>query len=108
MFKQGKHEKKGHIEFSKICVACIFLLSVAFIVFVCVEMHIQCNLEPVSYIGAGILVCLGIVMRAYMKRAYQKDLTDIEIEKAKRLTELKKESGDDFVYERIEDVSLDS
>ena len=103
-----KKTKLKHVEFSKISVAMAFLLAFGFVIFVCYEMHIQQNLEPVSYIGAGVLLCLAIIVRAYMKRAYQKDLADIEIEKTRRLTEIKKEAGDDFVYERIEDVSLDS
>ena len=107
-YKRAKKFKLPHIEFSKISVSMAFLLSFGFIIFVCYEMHIQQNLEPVSYIGAGVLLCLAIIVRAYMKRAYQKDLADIEIEKTKRLTAIKKEAGDDFVYERIEDVSLDS
>ncbi len=106
----GKHIKPNRhfIEFSKVCVAVAFLLSLGFIVYVCVEMHLQQNLEPVSYIGAGLLLCLGIIVRAYMKRAYQKDLVNLELEKAKKLTQLKEKHGDDFVYEPISDVSVDT
>ena len=99
--------RRVHIEFSKICVSAAFLLSIAFIIFVCVEMHRQNNLDPVSYIGAGILLCLAIIVRAYMKRAYQKDLVQMEIEKAKKLSQLKEEAGENFTYEPIADVTLD-
>ena len=104
----GSTEKKPrrHIEFSKLCVSAVCLLCVAFIVFVCYEIHITGDLSAVSYIATGILVCLGLVVNAYMKRAYQKDLVELELEKAKRLTALKKKHGDDFVYERIDDVDL--
>ena len=85
-----------------------FLLSIAFVIFVCVEMHRQSNLDPVSYIGAGVLLCLAIIVRAYMKRAYQKDLVQLEIEKAKKLSQLKEETGENFTYEPIVDVTLDS
>lgn len=106
----GKRTKQNRhfIEFSKICVTAVFFLAVSFIIFVCAEMHRQNNLDPVSYIGAGVLLCLGIIVRAYMKRAYQKDLVNLEIEKAKKLTQLKEEHGDDFVYEPINDISVDT
>lgn len=100
--------KRHFVEFSKLAVTATFLLVVGFILYVCVEMHIQQNLEPVSYVGAGLLVCLGVIVRAYMKRAYQKDLVNLEIEKAKKLTQLKEKHGDDFVYEPISDVSVDT
>ena len=103
--KRSTH--RTHIEFSKICVSIAFLLSLAFVVFVCVEMHLQNNLDPVSYIGAGVLLCLAIIVRAYMKRAYQKDLVQLEIEKAKKLSQLKEETGENFTYEPIADVTLD-
>lgn len=106
----GKREKQKsfHVEFSKICVTISFILSIIFIIFVCYEMHIQNNLEPVSYIGGGILLCLAIIVRAYMKRAYQKDLAMIEIKKAEALSNLKTKHGDNFILEPVEDVTLDS
>lgn len=105
--KRTSQSEKQHVEFSKITVSLTFLLCVAFIVYVCVEMHLQSNLEPVAYIGGGLLICLGLIVRAYMKRAYQKDLVQLEIEKAKQLSRLKEEAGDNFTYEPISDVSLD-
>ena len=108
--KTGKRENPNsfHIEFSKICVAISFLISILFIFYCCYEMHVQQNLDPISYIGGGILVCLAIIVRAYMKRAYQKDIAMIEIKKAEQLSELKEKHGEDFVYDTIEDVTLDS
>ena len=87
-----RNTRRAHIEFSKICVSAAFLLSIAFVIFVCVEMHRQ----------------LAIIVRAYMKRAYQKDLVQLEIEKAKKLSQLKEETGENFTYEPIVDVTLDS
>lgn len=106
----GKREAKGkkYIEFSKICVATSFILVIAFIVFTCYEIHIQQNLDPISYIGSGILLCLAIIVRAYMKRAYQKDLAMIEIKKTEKLSQLKEKHGENFTYDPIEDVTLDS
>ena len=45
-------------------------------------------------VAAGVLLCLAIIVRAYMKRAYQKDLVQLEIEKAKKLSQLKEETGE--------------
>ena len=104
--KRGKQFALPHIEFSKICVSVTLAIVIGFLIFVCYEMHRLNDLSPVGYIGGGIIICLGIVVHAYMKRAYQKDLANIEIEKTRKLTALKKKSGDDFVYERIEDVTL--
>lgn len=105
----GKREKQfalPHIEFSKVSVALAFAIVIGFLVFVCYEMHRLGDLSAVGYIGGGILLCLGIIVHAYMKRAYQKDLVDLEIKKTKQLTSLKKKYGDDFVYDEIEDVNL--
>lgn len=104
--KRGKVFALPHIEFSKICVSVTLFIVISFLIFVCYEMHRLNDLSPVGYIGGGIIICLGIVVHAYMKRAYQKDLANIEIEKTRKLSALKKKSGDDFVYERIDDVSL--
>jgi len=101
--KQAKHK----MEFSKkITIACV-ALAFLFILFICIEMHLQQNLEPVAYVGAGIVIMLGICVKAYMKRAYQKDLVTMKVSQSKELSELKKHYGDDFIYEDIDDISLD-
>ena len=98
--------RKPHFEFSKFCVVVVLMLCACFLWFTCYEIHMTGDLSAVGYIATGVLVCLGIIVNAYMKRAYQKDLVNLEIEKAKKLTVLKKKYGDDFVYERIDDVDL--
>lgn len=95
-----------HIEFSKFCVGYVLVLVTSFLIFVCYEIHRQSDLSAVGYMAGGVLVCLGIVILAYMKRAYHKDLTDLEIDKTKKLSAIKKKAGDDFVYEPINDVDL--
>lgn len=106
--KKTQRKKPVFFEYSKICVAAAFVLTAAFLIYICVEMHLQQNLEPVSYVGGGLLICLGIIVRSYMKRAHQKDVVNLEIDKTKQLSKLKEEHGDNFVYERVEDVNLDS
>lgn len=104
--KRAKQFALPHVEFSKISVSLSFIIVIGFLAFVCYEMHRLNDLSAVGYIGGGILVCLGIIVHAYMKRAYQKDLVDLEIKKTRQLTALKKKYGDDFVYDEIEDVTL--
>ena len=103
-----RNTRRAHIEFSKICVSAAFLLSIAFVIFVCVEMHRQSNLDPVSYIGAGVLLCLAIIVRAPLKRGYPKPVVQPQVEKAKQRSKLKEETGENFTYEPIVDVTLDS
>ena len=107
--KPAKRVKKNtlpHIEFSKITVGAVIAIAVSFLIFVCRQMSVLGDLSPASYIAPSLFLCVGIVVYAYMKRAYQKDLVELEIEKTKKLSALKKQSGEDFVYERIEDVDL--
>lgn len=100
-------DPKKKMEFSKkVTIACIFL-AYAFVIFVCYMMYITQNLEPVSYIGAGLVIMLAICVRAYMKRAYQKDLVYMKVNQARELSEIKREFGEDFICENIDDVNLD-
>lgn len=95
-----------HIDFSKLTVSYVLLLVTVVLGFAFFEMHRLCDLSPLGEITAGTMVCLGVVIVSYMKRAHNKDTVNLEIEKTKKLSALKKKSGDDFVYERIEDVDL--
>ena len=104
---ENTKKTKRKMEFSKKVTIAAVLLAYAFIMFVCYMMYKTENLEPISYIGAGIVVMLAICVKAYMKRAYQQDLVDLEVEKAKQLSELKTTYGDDFVHDDIEDVTID-
>ena len=52
-------------------------------------------------------ICHTIIVRAYMKRAFQKDLVQPEFKKAKKLSQLKEEPEENFTYEPIVDVKLD-
>lgn len=88
-------------EFSKKVVTLTMLGSWLFIGFACFEMHIQKTLEPIAYIGAGIVGLLSVVVSAYMWRAKQKDLTDLEFEKIKKIAGLRKEMGEYVQEESI-------
>ena len=91
-------------EFSKKVVKTTMIGAWSFIAFVCYEMHTQQTLEPIAYIGTGIVALLTAVVGAYMWRAKQKDLCDLEFEKVKRMAELREKYGDNVQDETIEQV----
>ena len=77
-------------EYSKtvttVVVSVFSALAVAFLVFVCYEMHRLGDLSPVAYIGPSIAGILTGAIGFYMSRAKAKSQTDLEWEKTKRLT----------------------
>ena len=76
-------DKKFHVEASKLFTDLSFLLAFGFVVFCCYEMHRLQDLTPIAYLGAGVLVLLGLVVNAYMKRAAAKDLANQKIYETK-------------------------
>ena len=78
-------------------VAIFSALAVAFIIFVCYEMHRLGDLSPVGYIGPSIAGILASVIGFYMSRAKAKSQTDLEWEKTKRLTLYREKHPDAFV-----------
>lgn len=98
--KQTEKKNKGR-EFSKLVVARTEVLAWCFVIFACAEMHMQKNLEPIAYIGAGIVGLLSIVVGSYMWRAKQKDFADLEFEKIKKMAALREKKG-----EHVQDDSL--
>jgi len=99
--------KKKKMEFSKKVTIASIILVYLFIIFVCYEMYLTQNLEPVAYIGAGLVIMLAICVKAYMKRAYQADLVNMKVNQTEQLSELKLKYGENFIYEHIEDIQLD-
>ena len=69
-------------------------------------MHRLQDLTPIAYLGAGVLVLLGLVVNAYMKRAAAKDLANQKIYETKIMSELKKKYGDDFHEGEVHDVDI--
>ena len=99
-------DKKFHIEASKLFTDLSFLLAFGFVVFCCYEMHRLQDLTPIAYLGAGVLVLLGLVINAYMKRAAAKDLANQKIYETKIMSELKKKYGDDFHEGEVHDIDI--
>lgn len=87
-------------EYSKIITTIVVVvfsaLAVGFIAFVCYEMHRQNDLSPVAYIGPSIAGILATIIGFYMWRAKAKSQTDLEWEKTKNLTLLRKEYPEAF------------
>lgn len=87
-------------EYSKVVttwvVATFSFVAVAFIVFVCYEMHRLQDLSPVAYIGVGIIGLLTLTLKFYMRRAEAKSQTDLEWEKTKRMTEYREKHPEYF------------
>ena len=92
-------------EFSKIVVITTLVGAWAFVLFVCYEIHIQQSLEPITYIGTGIVGLLTVVIGAYMWRAKQKDLSDLEFKKIEKMAKLREQYGDNVQSETITQVN---
>lgn len=77
-------------EYSKIyttILSTVFtIIAVAFLIFVCYEIHIQKDLSPVPYIWGTIGGIITAIFGFYMWRAKAKSQTDLEYEKTKQLT----------------------
>lgn len=80
-----------------IVVSVFSTLAVGFVVFVCYEMHRLNDLSPVAYIGPSIVGLLASVLAFYMWRAKAKSQTDLEWEKTRQLTALRKKHPEAFV-----------
>jgi Zn-dependent protease len=91
-------EKREYSKIVTTTVLAIFsTLAIAFIVFVCYEMHRLGDLSPVGYIGPSIAGILVGVIGFYMSRAKAKSQTDLEWEKTKRLTLFREKHPDAFI-----------
>ena len=94
--------------FSKIVVVFVIILVTAFIIFCCYEMHRLGDLSPISYIGTGMIALLSTVVAAYMWRAKQQDMFNLELEKIKEKAKLREELGDNYRDEAVVEVYDDS
>ena len=94
--------------FSKVVVIFVIILVTAFIIFCCYEMHRLGDLSPISYIGTGMIALLSTVVAAYMWRAKQQDMFNLELEKIKEKAKLREELGDNYRDEAVVEVYDDS
>lgn len=73
------------LPFSKWIVIYVFVIVTGFIVWCCYEMHRLGDLSPLVSLGERVIGMLTIVIAAYMWRAKQSDLYELE---KKRVQEL--------------------
>ena len=88
--------------FSKMIVGYVMILVTAFIIFCCYEMHRLGNLDPIQVMGAGIVALLASVVAAYMWRAKQQDVYDLQMQELKDKAELRQKYGDSYQDEPID------
>ena len=79
-------KKEYSKTFTTILASVFTIIAVAFLLFVCYEMHIQQDLTPVAYIWPTIGGIIASIFGFYMWRAKAKSQTDLEYEKTKQLT----------------------
>lgn len=91
--------------FSKIIVGFVIALVTAFVIFCCYEMHRLGDLSPISYIGTGMIALLSTVVAAYMWRAKQQDMFNLELEKIKEKAKLREELGENYRDETVIEVN---
>lgn len=100
-------------EYSKIITTVVLtvfsLLAWGFVIFVCVEMHIQEDLSPVAYLGTPIIGIPAAIVGLYMWRAKAKSKTDLEWEQTKQLTKLKEKYPEAFTRGTVtmEETTID-
>ena len=107
----AKNKQKKRREYSKsmtTIIASVFsTLAVAFVVFVCYEMHRLKDLSPVGWIGSGIVAILATIIGFYMWRAKAKSQTDLEWEKTKQLTLFREKHPEHFTPGKIDPTDFE-
>lgn len=103
-----KKKKEYSKTFTTILSSVFSTLAVAFVVFVCYEMHRMVSmgmadaLAAVAYIGPSIVGILVTIVGFYMWRAKAKSQTDLEWEKTKQLTKFREKHPEYFTQGIVE------
>ena len=71
------------VPFSKFVIGYVLFLASAFLVWACWEMHVQGNLEPIAYIGTGVVGMIASALGFYVWRAKKSDDYDLALKKVK-------------------------
>ena len=93
----AKKEKEYSKTMTSIVLSIFTFLAVAFVVFVCYEMHRLGDLSPVAYMAAPIVGIPAAIVAFYMWRAKAKSKSDLEWEKTKQLTLFRSQHPEHFV-----------
>lgn len=98
--KKNTKQKKGT---SKKITYWMFSISVAFMVFVCYEMHTLQDLTPIEYVADIIKIALPIGIIAYMWRAVMEDKMELQLRYNEELSKGKVKYGDNYVIEELDE-----
>ena len=98
--KKNTKQKKGT---SKKITYWIFAIAVAFIIFVCYEMHTLQDLTPIEYVADIIKIALPIGIIAYMWRAVMEDKMELQLMYNEELSKGKVKYGDNYVIEELDE-----
>lgn len=93
-------QKKGT---SKKITYWIFYISVAFMTFVCYEMHVLQDLTPIEYVADIIKISLPIGIIAYVFRAVMEDKMELQLKYNEELSKGKIKYGDNYVIEELDE-----
>ena len=93
-------QKKGT---SKKITYWMFAIAVAFMIFVCYEMHILQDLTPIEYVADIIKVALPIGIIAYMWRAVMEDKMELQLIYNEELSKGKQKYGDNYIIEELDE-----
>lgn len=98
--KKTTKQKKGT---SKKITYWMFAIAIAFIIFVCYEMHVLRDLTPIEYVADIIKVALPIGIIAYMWRAVMEDKMELQLIYNEELSKGKVKYGDNYVIEDLDE-----
>lgn len=87
--KKEEVKRKRRVPFSQLLVSTVVLVSVGYIVWLCYEMHRLDDLTPATVMSTAVIGLLSVIVSAYMWRAKQSDLYELELSKTKEIAKLK-------------------
>ena len=87
--------------YSQILTASVVILVFGFVIFTCVEMHIQQDLSPLNSIGPYVIGLLATVVSAYMWRAKQSDQYTLDLMKSEEMAKGRQQYGTNYKSETV-------
>lgn len=95
-------KRRFFVPWSKVLTASVMALVIGFIIWACCEMHRLDDLSPLAFIGASIIGMGATIITAYMWRAKQKDLYELDLKKTEEMAKLRQQYGDDLKSEKVQ------
>lgn len=88
--------RRKKFEFSKLLVMAICGLCFYFVCWCMWAMGRTGDLSPIAYLAPSLSGVLATVAIGYFSRAKAKDIADLQYEKTKQMSRLKRQYGEDF------------